>query len=97
LWRTSFDSLTLNKAETEQKPILKIGSSDICVAKRGQAPLPERPFGCFAQRCLIPFRAASFVLHAVDYLPEGVRNAAIQMGAPFDFCGHPGNGGSGFA
>jgi signal transduction histidine kinase len=23
--------------------------------KRGQAPLPERPFGCFAQRCLTPF------------------------------------------
>src|SRR5208283_4102803 len=25
-------------------------------AKRGQAPLPERPAGCYAQRCLTPFR-----------------------------------------
>ena len=29
------------------------------VQKRGQAPLPERPEGCFAQRCLTPFPQAA--------------------------------------
>src|SRR5208337_201205 len=28
--------------------------------KRGQAPLPERPAGCYAQRCLTPFRMTPF-------------------------------------
>src|SRR5208283_960678 len=28
--------------------------------KRGQAPLPERPEGCCAQRCLTPFRIGAW-------------------------------------
>src|SRR5262249_19625542 len=34
------------------------GSQRVAWARRGQAPLPERPEGCFAQRCLSPFLPA---------------------------------------
>ena len=36
--------------------ILNLGIKELGPgSKRGQAPLPERPEGCFAQRCLTPF------------------------------------------
>jgi hypothetical protein len=41
-------------AEKQHEVILPTATARL-VSKRGQAPLPERPEGCCAQRCLTPF------------------------------------------
>jgi hypothetical protein len=62
-----FEMVTKNPLEEECYASPAISRSEIfirtlhnlyCIghgSKRGQAPLPERPEGCCAQRCLTPF------------------------------------------
>src|SRR5208283_3122298 len=63
-WAILFRQLTFYQAPSRAELPFFVEASRRPGAKRGQAPLPERPGGCYAQRCLTPFRTRPERLHA---------------------------------